>query len=114
MSKINDGGPAFPRPYLVFATTSGFPVDATIPQDIPPGMSLRDHFATHAPVLTGDNMAALLGWPLDLPIGELGEDEFVDSVYARWKNLTLKERADAEAKWSYTYADSMIAQRSKS
>jgi len=74
-------------------------------------VTARDYFAARAPGLTGDNMAALMGWPLDLPIGDYDDDEFVDSVNARWKKMTPREKAAAEATWAYIYADKMMYER---
>lgn len=50
MSKINDGGPAFPLPFILDPTRGemGMYVDAA-DAGVPTGLSVRDYFIAHAP-----------------------------------------------------------------
>lgn len=59
--KDKTGGPAFPRTFLAFAASAGdAPVELTVPEPGPPGMTLRQYYAAHA-VLHGKE----LSWPDD-------------------------------------------------
>lgn len=106
MNDDKTGGPAFPHSAVHVGDTGVIEAKAK-------GMTLRDYFAASAPSVMGDNIAALRGWPTDLPIGDVDGDDFEDSVMRRWKELTPVERAETEAKWSFLWADAMLAERAK-
>lgn len=92
MSKINDGGPAFP-------TNPGSP---TVSPDYP-GMTLRDWFAGHAP----DNQVEFLSVEqAALFVGLRAPD--VDDI----DGLVGLSNA-VRAKLAYLHADAMLAARSK-
>lgn len=83
MNKIDDGGPAFPRPYGKGLDPEGLPGDE-ISNSASPGMSLRDWFAGQA------------------ISGTLSNNEWNPDVINDPKRL---------ARWSYVYADAMLAAR---
>ncbi len=45
MAEVNDGGPVFPQTYIAIAQGENVTLDATHPEDIPHGISLRDWYA---------------------------------------------------------------------
>lgn len=80
-NKIDDGGPAFPRPHS--ADGSG---DYPVQHWATDGMTLRDYFAIHAPDLPEENIQNLM-----------------------MKNPN--SRLAVMVAWRYTFADAMIARR---
>lgn len=102
MSKVNDGGPAFPtfdfhRPSSIewHAATTG-------------GMSLRDWFAGQALA----SIAVLLGntnWPIPIELLKSSKDGFDEKDFADHRRL----RYEFTAGLAYKLADAMIAERSK-
>ena len=78
-----DGGPAFPRTYFAVAQGENVTLDATHPEDVPAGMSLRDWFA-----------GQVLGWVSR-------EDRDMDCDF------------DTYVDFAYGLADAMIAKREK-
>lgn len=84
MTKINDGGPAFPRSQKAALS----PITDVNGDDIQSGMSLRDHFA-------GMALQGLLANPFEPVIGKAEED-----IAKHFSRI------------SYIYADAMIAARS--
>lgn len=107
--KIDDGGSAFP--------IKGYTADASGALNgehvIAAGMSLRDYFATFAPLPSYEDARAMMGWPSDIPtqISWAKLDQKTDSVEARLNALSLAERIDLSARWSYYWADAMLAAR---
>lgn len=85
MTKINDGGPAFP--FISWRSPDGM-----IGMNATEGMSLRDHFA-------GQAMAALIQSTEPRAMGLTYEDE---------------EFMRVTAQSAYEYADALLAERSKS
>jgi hypothetical protein len=75
-------------------------------------VALRDYFAARAATLSLFNIRDMMGWPKDLPEGT-GEEEYADTIIARWNALTPEARARLEAEWSYLFADAMLAERAK-
>jgi hypothetical protein len=91
-TKRDDGGPAFP-------------VESSLWQGH--GMTLRDYFATHAPLPPTDFGAKTWSEQRAVPAhdGRLGD--------VRLKTIvTTESAADYVARWSYVYADAMLKARS--
>ena len=98
MSAQNDGGPAFP-----FDEKNG---DGTHYHSHA-GMSLRDHFATHAPVSITDAFLSL-NLHVNAPTVEAGlARALINESDTQLVMLALSNLR-------YEYADAMLAQRSKS
>lgn len=89
---IHDGGPAFP--FGQVSEVSGQPINGYHND----GMTLRDYFAAKAPdcPTDGPELAAMMG--IAEPDWMNGRESF------QWW-------IDAKAKWSYRYADAMLAAR---
>ena len=96
MSKINDGGTAFP-----------------CVRDVEyEGMSLRDYFAAKAPNMDIADICNVMEWDVTLPIGGPEDDQAIsqeETVWTRWRELTLWQRLAADAKYRYLFADAMLA-----
>jgi hypothetical protein len=85
MSKVNDGGPAFPKPLDPFPNVQDIANASKVPSS---GMSLRDWFAGQA----------LAGW-----LGSYGD--------TREHPATIPGGADRIAELSYQMADALLQSR---
>ena len=103
MSKIDDGGPAFPSPYSATETmTMDGEVHQVAGQLGHPGMSLRDYFA-------GQNIqGALAGDPGFVSYKVVpAEGQNMERFVADMADGARRKRAIA-AGWAYSMADAMI------
>lgn len=87
MTKIKDGGPAFPHTGEgTVSRRAGMNISGPVHY---PGMTMRDYFAAHCPPMPDQ-------W-------------FKDS--AKKRNDPLWHFGEASAAWAYFYADAMMAAR---
>lgn len=118
MSKVNDGGPAFPPSV---AEIQGFGTNSC---DFGlPDMSLRDYFAAHAPRRTPPWFDAVMPTPKPAPVYLCsGSSRHAEGCYFDACGATnTEERAtwDREhqkqisIQWPYAWADVMLAERDK-
>lgn len=84
-SKVDNGGPAFPKPYDPYPNVQGEKYDES-----PPGMSLRDWFAGQALISAGT-------WTPGPGV----------------PSLNCQDALDRRAEWAYASADAMLAERRK-
>ena len=92
MSKINNGGPAFPMAKVTVLAEDGTPNEAcSLTHD---GMTLRDYFAAHCPITI--EQAVVIANDLDLPTDVVRSFDGLMRWYAE-----LRVR----------YADAMLAAR---
>jgi len=99
MSKIKDGGPAFPVPCYV--NVDGETHDAELK-----GMSLRDWFAGQAEGLTENDDPYWVADKLGIPRPKLKQESTSDNDrdwFLWW--------AKVDALWRYAYADAMLKVR---
>ena len=103
MSKINDGGPAFPRPHST--DEHEFPCNEYDDQQ---GMMLRDWFAGQAKTFESDEVPAFwAAYLAGIPNPSYETDGTQQKEWAEW---WIK----AEACYKYKQADAMIAARGAS
>ena len=102
MSK-NTGGPAFPV-HDPFAAHQ--PGTANLAQRLAEGMTLRDYFAAKAPMPPPGDFLRDFGMEATGEIDELGQPKKI-SV------RPIECSADFWARWSFHYADTMLAERAK-
>jgi hypothetical protein len=115
MTKINDGGSAFP---IVFQADARFNDGSGDPAELTsPGMTLRDYFAAHAPIVHWFHFEPVMPAPKPDPEwGDLPEHERWDASPVNW---TVRLEWDQEyqrqcsRQWPWFYADAMLAERAK-
>ncbi len=101
----NDGGPAFPTDNERQTGADSYHFT---------GMSLRDYFAAKAPNMDVVDICNVMDWDAAMPVGDPGDDETIapdDTIWTRWRELTLYQRLAADAKYRYAWADAMLAAR---
>lgn len=106
MTKINDGGPAFP-------VHGGMPDDDPRNKIIGGGMSLRDYFAIHCDQPGAAEIVSAAG--LTYSVNQVWTDEKTSiGTFNDWYGgLDPIERYALYARVRYALADAMIAQRDK-
>lgn len=80
------------------------------------GMTIRDYMAIHAPNMDCADICNIMDWEPSLPVGGTEDEEsaaWQDSVWTRWRELPMKTRIAADVKFRLTWADAMLAARSK-
>ena len=98
---VNDGGLAFPT----VPSNNGYSPETSGPgTGSGPGMTLRDYFAAHAPPMPAIAICAYI------KCLKTNEPELSDLPWNEWM---LKQLANQERRWRYTYADQMIEGKSK-
>ena len=97
--KVNDGGPAFPVPYLVGMNGAVVDTGAT------GGMTLRDYFAAKA-------MQAMLSCYKDTLLGDRSDgNDFDYSTFNRETAIDMNEGCKEIAQDAYAFADAMLKAR---
>lgn len=78
-------------------------------------LTMRDYFAARAPGMDIADICNVMGWPSTLAVGGYGTeaDDWNDTVWSRWRDLSLSVRLHADATFRYEWADAMLAARAK-
>lgn len=100
MANHDDGGPAFPMPFLASAAGDNTTLTVPFPGEVPAGMSLRDYFAAHAP-------------PMPEYLRLEAEVQSRAAAHAQPDDIDAWQGIYAYllAKWATRYADAMLKAR---